>query len=356
MTVAINALAAGNTMEITALVANCSNFSYTKAGNERTAHKYLLQDKTGGIEFVDWDRSSNLEMGKVYDFGIFVGEYNGKLQISKMVRAPRLREDLDPSHCCKVCTTPVEEMESELQNYVEMIRNPFIRLIADEMMGSDKARYLKSPAAKYVHGAYIHGLIEHVCNMAFMGMTAHSRYKRKFPNLSLDKIMFGCLLHDWGKMYEYDINNPSFPLTVKGHLVPHIVSGSCEASYWGRKIIDSAKEENRGSVTVMGHYLAEMGYIDSADNTDAVITYMETTLDELIHIMASHHGTKEWGSPVEPKTAEALIVHNLDMLDGRMMHAHMLMSNPPNNGSSCPEMTERSFTENVSYLRQEIVP
>jgi 3'-5' exoribonuclease len=133
----------------------------------------------------------------------------------------------------------------------------------------------------------------------------------------MDKVLFGLIFHDAGKMHEYDPASPTFDVSLIGYLTPHIVLGPA----WVYEAARQLPPELAANRLEIAH---------------------------LMHLLAAHHGQEEWGSPVRPASLEALIVHHLDNLDSKVMHALELATHKP---GPVQGMSERSFAERTPYLK-----
>jgi 3'-5' exoribonuclease len=174
------------------------------------------------------------------------------------------------------------EMIAEFENYLESIRDPWLKKIAVALLRDDKGKreaFLRAPAAKNLHHVFIGGLLEHTLSVASMAEKACGHYRE----LNRDLVIVATLLHDLGKIAELSYDR-SFGYTDEGNLLGHI---TLEALWVQNAIaeIDSFPGEIR---------------------------------NQLLHILLSHHGKMEFGSPVLPKTPEAILVHYLDDLDGKL--------------------------------------
>jgi 3'-5' exoribonuclease len=130
-----------------------------------------------------------------------------------------------------------------------------------------------------MHHAYIGGLLEHTLSMATIADYLADHY----PYVNRDLLISGALLHDMGKVSEYSIEG-EFTFSEDGRLVGHIIR----------------------AITMVETAAAELGTL-SPEQTQ-----------QIVHLIASHHGTLEWGSPVIPKTLEAILLHQIDLLDSRV--------------------------------------
>lgn len=334
---------------VTALISEATAFTYTKG----TALKFIIMDATGSVEFIDWNQSykSQLCQGCVYDLALSTSEYNGKLQAT--VKQFKLCTDKTPMDFAKRSRFSESEQRDVLDGLIEDMEDPYIKFLSHQMLDGEYYKmYMMAPAARAVHSAYVGGLAEHAIHMARLALGIHALYKLHFlPDLNQDKLIFGCLFHDWGKMLEYDVKTPAYPTTLTGTLTPHIVLGPAVVYSHTEHILMNA--ENDGSPEA--NLIAEVNdYVCDplGDSLDlGAFNHIVRTRDELMHIIAAHHGQLEWGSPVVPSTAEAIILHHLDNMDSKVLHAISLMQKPAAPGAN-QELTERSFFEKTAYVRQ----
>jgi 3'-5' exoribonuclease len=172
---------------------------------------------------------------------------------------------------------PYRQMAADLQSLVETVQRQHLRRLLDRLIDRD---YHEAPAAKYYHQAYRHGLLEHCLSVA-QGVSALAA---TFPGIDRDIAVAGALLHDIGKVETYACRNGAIELTDAGKLLGEIPLGY----YRVRRAIEE---------------------IEAFPTTDA---------DSLLHIILSHHGKLEHGSPVVPCTREATLVHTIDNLGGKL--------------------------------------
>ena len=176
-------------------------------------------------------------------------------------------------------------MEAEVTELIETIQEPHLRLLLDLFGGGSElwARYRVAPAAKYYHQAYAHGLLEHCLGVA----QAVSAISATFPGIDRDLAVSGALLHDIGKLEAY---------TEGG----------------GRdQVIDLTDAGRLHGEIALGYYLIRR-MIEDIEGFPAELA------QALGHIILSHHGSLEHGSPVVPCTREATLVHMIDNLGGRL--------------------------------------
>ncbi|MGA9874487.1 MAG: HD domain-containing protein [Solirubrobacteraceae bacterium] len=176
-----------------------------------------------------------------------------------------------------------EQMEADLRELIATVRNPHLGSLLELVFGEGSPlwkRFQAAPAAKYYHQAYRHGLLEHCLGVA-QGVSAISA---TFPGIDRDVAVCGALLHDIGKLDAYTEDPQSIDLTDLGRLHGEIPLGY----YRIRRAIED----------IVG-FPAELAWA-------------------VLHIILSHHGTLEHGSPVIPCTREATLVHMIDNLGGRL--------------------------------------
>jgi 3'-5' exoribonuclease len=246
---------------------------------------YLLstfRDRTGQIGGVFWDVPEEVEgwvrPGLVTSVTGRVGSYKGTLQIIATDLNPEPTSDM--AFFLPASTRTTSEMIDQLRTTIAGLSEPWKALVGHILLDPDfLSTFANAPAARSLHHAYVGGLMEHTLSMATIAQFLAEYY----PYVNKDLLLSGVLLHDMGKTIEYDVST-SFDFSDDGRLVGHIV----RAVVW----VELAA--------------AEMG------------NFPESELRQLIHLIASHHGTQEWGSPVVPKTIEAILLHQVDLLDSRV--------------------------------------
>ena len=211
-----------------------------------------------------------------------VGEWNGKLEISvNDINALRVCApgELDPKIFVRASGRGIDAMLSELRGLVSDIKDPEIRKVLDAFfIDSDFIeKYCKAPAAMYKHHGWIGGLMEHSLNVARVCGRACETY----PELNRDLAISGALLHDIGKIREFTVTN-NIRTSDEGMLVGHIMIG------------------------------AEMMHEKLKD-----VDVSEVLKLKFLHIISSHHGKQEYGSPKKPAFPEALVIYYADELDAK---------------------------------------
>ena len=246
---------------------------------------YLLtsfRDKTGQLNGVFWDVPEDVEEwvrpGIITLVTGRVSSYKNSLQINATDLNPAMTTDMDDY--LPASSRSSKTMVAELREIVKELGEPWKRLVTKILLDEDfLSRFTNAPAARILHHAYVGGLLEHSLSMAGLAKYLADYY----PYVNKDLLIAGVLLHDLGKVMEYD-TEAGFEFTDDGRLVGHIVR----------------------AIVVVENAAAELGDIGEND------------LRQLVHLIASHHGTQEWGSPIVPKTLEAILLHQIDMIDSRV--------------------------------------
>jgi len=178
---------------------------------------------------------------------------------------------------------PFERMEADLRELVATVHDPHLRGLLDAVFGADTdtwRHFAIAPAAKRFHQAYRHGLLEHCLTVA----QAVGAISATFPGIDRDVAVTGALLHDIGKLDAYTTDPDAPDMTDLGRLQGEIPLGY----YRIRRLIEDLPG------------------------------FPKATAEAILHIILSHHGTLEHGSPVVPCTREATLVHMIDNLGGRL--------------------------------------
>jgi 3'-5' exoribonuclease len=176
-----------------------------------------------------------------------------------------------------------DQMEADLRELLATVHNSHLRRLLGLVFGPASpvwARYREAPAAKHYHQAYRHGLLEHSLTVA----QAVGALSAVFPGIDRDVAVTGALLHDVGKLEAYDFEGAAISMSGPGRLYGEIP---------------------------LGYYRVRRA-IERLDGFPAELE------EAILHIILSHHGTLEHGSPIVPCTREATLVHMIDNLGGRL--------------------------------------
>lgn len=244
----------------------------------------VLADKTGEIDAKMWDNVA--EIVDSFDRDDFirvkglVQVFQNKLQLTihKIQLVPEAEVELVDFF--PASARDPEEMFRELEAHIAAVANPHLRALLEAFFhDAEIARlYKRAPAAKSIHHAWFAGLLEHVLSMCTLAKVTAPHY-----NVDLDLLMTGVILHDIGKIHELTYER-TFGYSDPGQLIGHIVMAA--------KMLDEKVRQVPGFPPKL-HLLVE-------------------------HLILSHHGTLEYGSPKVPVFPEALLLHLLDNLDSKM--------------------------------------
>lgn len=261
----------------------------------RNGKPYLvlkLMDKTGEIEGRVWDNAE--QMGARIERNDFVqvrgraSLYLGKMQLVVQEMVAQDEETVDLADFLPVTEYGLDALVDRLKERVATVQTPHLRQLMESFLADDDfmRRYSTAPAAKTMHHVYLGGLLEHSLAVADLADDVCRRY----PNLKKDLLIVGALLHDVGKIAELDYRR-SFDYTDAGKLIGHIVLGAQMVDARIRTLADFPEQ-------------------------DALL---------LGHLLLSHHGQYEFGSPKRPKTVEAVVLNFLDDLDSKIngVQAHI---------------------------------
>ncbi|MGN6816788.1 MAG: 3'-5' exoribonuclease YhaM family protein [Solirubrobacterales bacterium] len=245
-------------------------------------------DATGTAEAVCWEDAETFYAlccsgSPVFVSGVFEisDRWGAKIKISSLREAAPheyATEDLAAES-----EVSLELLERDLRELMETVQNPDLRGLLDHFFAADAEtwqRFRDAPAAKTYHQAYRHGLLEHTLSVA-QAVSAAANF---FPGIDRDVAVTGALLHDIGKCVAYNDDPLAIDLTDAGRLQGEIPLGY----YTVRRAIEDLPGFDPG--------LAQC----------------------VLHIILSHHGSLEHGSPVVPATREAVLVHMIDNLGGRL--------------------------------------
>ncbi len=250
--------------------------------------RLVLGDAGGACEAVFWEgaeeRFALAASGTpVFVTGVFeVSErWGGKVKISELREAAP--EEYSVEDLTAESDVSCERLESDLRDLLATVQDPQLRELLDRFFGAGTekwARFRDAPAAKVYHQAYRHGLLEHTVSVA-QAVSAAAAF---FPGIDRGVAVTGALLHDIGKTEAYNDDLLAIDLTDLGRL--------------------------QGEIP-LGYYMVRRE-IEEIPGFDAGLA------QAVLHIILSHHGSLEHGSPVVPATREAVLVHMIDNLGGRL--------------------------------------
>ena len=273
---------------------SAKNHGVTKGGNGYLVLKLL--DRSGEIEGRVWERADDL--GRGFDKNDFVrvrGQallYQGKVQIRvqdvmKVDGNQVVTEDFLP----KSSFDP-DAMLEELQTILRGIKNPHLLALAEAFFADQELMHLlkRAPGAKTIHHPFLSGLLEHTLSLLKLILKVVENYK----GVDVDLLLIGGFLHDIGKVYEFSYDR-AVEYTDAGQLLGHLVM---EVEMVNQKIAS------------MPEFPPELAML-------------------VKHMLVSHHGAYEFGSPKLPQTLEAVMLHSLDDLDGKIQAIQSLPDKEP---------------------------
>jgi 3'-5' exoribonuclease len=256
-----------------------------KTANNGSAYMDLaFRDSSGVISAKLWDCDRfklDFEAGDVVQVDGTVEEYRGASQIRVRKISRCAPEEFDLRDYLPRSARDPEEMYAGLMERLRRASEGPIRLLLLAVMEDPEiaAKYKLAPAATSFHHAFLGGLLEHVCSLVELGDMACDHY----PWLDRDLVLAGLVLHDLGKIEELNFTR-GFTYTTRGQLLGHITIG-----------LEILSVKMRGMPDFPG-----------------------SLRDKIEHMVLSHHGKMEFGSPKEPMFPEALLVHYLDDMDSKL--------------------------------------
>lgn len=260
-----------------------------RLGETRAGKPYLVltvMDKSGELGGPIWDNAQQLS--KICSPGVFVRirgqvtSYRDNLQLRIDDLKPVGRDEVDMADFLEASRHNLDEMGEELRKLCRSLSDPFLKKLLLYFFNTEEfwQRFKSAPAAKGIHHAYIGGLLEHALSMARVADMLANHY----PGVDRSLLIAGALLHDVGKVEELFVENGLIDYSAKGRLKGHLVIGS--------------EMVGRAAAGIKG--------------------FPEELLTRLQHLILSHHGRLEFGSPVVPMTVEAFLLQYVDELDSRM--------------------------------------
>ncbi len=263
------------------------------ARNGRPYLNIILGDKSGKLECRVWNMAEKLDsLFSPRDLIRATGQvirYQDRLQLNAKDIKKADASGVDLSIFIPSSERSMEKMQSELDSIIESLEDPHLKDITKHFLkrSSLSKRFHEASAAKSIHHAWSGGLMEHTLSVCGLMEVIWRHFETLFPGfLNRDLMITGALLHDVGKTWE--LEKMTFDYTDEGRLLGHLVM-MCEA-------------------------VAE--YIRTKPDFPKHLSL------HLKHIILSHHGELEHGSPKRPQTAEAWAVHYGDILDARMSWLH----------------------------------
>jgi 3'-5' exoribonuclease len=250
--------------------------------------KLVLGDRSGSLPAMLWDGVADL--GALCEAGVPVrvtGRYGVHPRYGPQILVRSLRAaqpgEVDLSLLLDGPPRSAEQMEADLRELLGTIRNPHLAALLERIFGERTdtwQRFRRAPAAKHYHHGYRHGLLEHSLTVA----QSVSAISATFAGIDRDIAITGALLHDIGKLDAYTDDPVAIDMTDLGRLQGEI----------------------------------PLGYYRVRRTIEELPGFPERLAAAVLHIILSHHGQLEHGSPVVPCTREATLVHMIDNLGGRL--------------------------------------
>lgn len=312
------ALAEGQTVEGSFLLIQKAVLT-TKTGKPYGALK--LGDRSGEVDAKLWDRAEEalgpLCAGMVVRICGRAESFQGRSQLvlSALEPDPEAR----PADFLPSSPVPRAELETELGRLTGVVANKHLRRLLKAVFSDDPAwreAFLAAPAAKGAHHAYVGGLVEHTVSCAGLALKIAEHY----GELDRDLLLAGALIHDVGKVEELTLG-PPIDYTDAGRLEGHVALGA--------RLLERRLAKLKG--------------------------FPEAAAAQLRHLVLSHHGAYEFGSPRRPKTPEAFVLHMADDLDAKlfMLRAARAAAGEGDRFSAFNRLLERFLWTGPSPWEQE---
>jgi 3'-5' exoribonuclease len=250
--------------------------------------RLLIGDRTGSVPAMVWEEVDEAREICTPGTVVFVnGRYAVHSRFGPQLTIQALRRaregEYESAALLDGPSRTAEQMEQDLRELVVTVQNAHLRRLLTVILGEGSSTwrdYRDAPAAKRYHQAYRHGLLEHCLTVA----QAVSAISATFPGIDRDIAVTGALLHDIGKLEAYDLQDGAISMSDHGRLYGEIP---------------------------LGYYLVRR-------SIEQLEGFPPDLAQAVLHIILSHHGSLEHGSPVVPCTREATLVHMIDNLGGRL--------------------------------------
>ncbi len=295
---------------------------------KKTGEPYLaltLGDRCGQIEAKMWDNVEDaLDAFEQEDFLKIKGllnKYKNRFQLTIHKLRKLGDSEIDFGDYLPKTTKDVDELWRTVESFVATFQDTNLRALVESFMSDPEiaAAYKNAPAAKSLHHAYIGGLLDHVVSL----FRSCDLISRNYPQINRDLLLTGAFLHDIGKIHELTYNR-SFSYTSRGQLLGHMI---IELEMLQKKLA---------------------AFPDFPDE-------MKTLIE---HLIISHHGEYEFGSPKLPMFPEALMLHYLDDLDSKMESMRAHFEREAENESSWTSYNAslgRTLLNSAKFLKNETV-
>ena len=267
----------------------------------------ILCDKTGQLECRVWE-PNDPRIAKDVVRGDFVkvrgciSRFDDRLQLKIEQLRRALPDETDKADMMPATTYNVDELWRELMGFIESFTEPNLKLLLTTLLADPALAqaYREAPAARQLHHAWLGGLLEHVVSLLKLA----DRVAPNYPMLHRDLLLTGVILHDIGKVRElsWDVG---FEYTVEGTLLGHIQMG-----------------------------------VEMVERTiDSLPGFPPRLRTLVVHMILSHHGKLEFGSPKLPMIPEALVLNFVDDLDAKMQAVMSEFAKSEREGKAADELT-----------------
>ena len=291
--------------------------------NTRAGKSYLrlaLGDRSGTIEAVMWDQfeapAKDISRDDIVKVNARVEIYRNKPQLTLQQLRLAKPEEVDLADFLPHTKEDVGQLWSQLLEYANSIADPWLKKLVNGILNDPAIapRYKRAPAAKVMHHAYLGGLLEHVVGLCGLAKQIAAHY----PELNADLLMTVAILHDVGKLDELCYDR-AIGYTTEGQLLGHIV----------------------------------MEVETVSKSMDAIEGFPANLKAVVQHLLISHHGQYEFGSPKLPMIREAMVFHYLDDLDSKMAAVRVALAAPSGDDewSSYSGALGRKFLKLDAYLK-----
>jgi 3'-5' exoribonuclease len=288
------------------------NLAQKKDGNNFL--NISLSDKTGIIKGVVWNNvdqiSAKISAGDFVSVKGTVTEYRGSPQLVVKNIEACSADSIDPSDFLPESKFNRDAMFERLLKLTETVETLYLKNLLEAFWNDDEfvSKFKRAPAAKKMHHAYIGGLIEHTLSMARLADKIAEHYQ--YIGIDRDILVTGAILHDIGKISEFDYK-VKIDYSDEGRLLNHIVIG-----------VQMIEEKLKN--------------IKNFPDEQALL---------IKHMIVSHHGTRDFGSPEPPKTIEAVLLNYIDEIDSKVngIREFIDRENPGEKWTSFHRLLERFF-------------
>jgi 3'-5' exoribonuclease len=342
----------------------------TKGGKPYLA--ITLADKTGQFEARMWDEIDGVmdscANGCYVKVQGLVSKYQGKFQITIAKMRNAAATEIDTADFIPTTQYDIPTMVAELRGYVAAFQNPHLRALVLSFLDDPAvgAAFIEAPAAKRLHHAWLGGLLEHVLCLVRVCLATAPFY----PEVDPDLLVTGAILHDIGKVRELSWRS-SFDYTLEGQLIGHI---SIAQGMLHEKIalLDASAVAAFEAAVAEAATAAELIAADGSSKPEPADTNPEKEVPSapalfpqplrllIEHMILSHHGKLEFGSPKLPMTPEAMLLSALDDLEAKFQTLRNEFASAKAAGRGVNETTEwvrsmeRSLFDSRAYLAAEL--